>query len=45
MFVYSLTQGGRLDAAARAAEGIEPRGPDEVHFWNWMRAKIASRAR
>jgi hypothetical protein len=45
MRAYGLTRGGRLDAASLAAKGIEPHGPDEVHFWTWMRATMAHAGR
>jgi hypothetical protein len=37
LLVYSLCRSGNIDEARRLASGIEPRDPDEIHFWRWMR--------
>ena len=34
--VYALCLANRLDAAQQLAPGIQPRGADERHFWEWL---------
>jgi spermidine synthase len=39
LVAYALYRGGRIDAARELARGAQPRGDDEVHFWNWLRGR------
>lgn len=34
--VYALCLAGRLDAARQVAHGVQPRGDEERHFWEWL---------
>ena len=34
--VYALCLAGRLDAARELAQGVQPRGVEERHFWEWL---------
>lgn len=34
--VYALCAAQRLDEARALARGVQPKDPEEVHFWSWM---------
>jgi len=38
--VYALCLAGRLDAAEQLAYGMQPRGTEERHFWEWLGQKF-----
>jgi hypothetical protein len=35
--VYALCLAGELDAARLLAHGAASNGPDDAHFWSWLR--------
>jgi spermidine synthase len=34
--VYALCAAQRIDDARTLARGVQPKDPDEVHFWSWL---------
>jgi hypothetical protein len=44
LMAYALAMSGHLDEARRMADAAQPADPDETHFWQWIRTRIASGA-